>query len=102
MVKIPVDYTQFAFKVPLDKLFHFTLLEHVVVSMEYSCLLFFILEGSVDKRSLVLLAFLLFLIAVLQIPLHKHILLLELLVLLLVSPDVDQHFATFAEDSVEL
>ena len=48
-----------------------------------------------------LFLFFLFGVGVLQIPFHEDILLLELPVFLLVSPDVDKRLASDAEDAVK-
>jgi len=50
---------------------------------------------------LLLFLFFVFGVGVLQIPFHEDILLLELPVLLLVSPDVDKGLAFDAEDAVK-
>ena len=91
----------------------------MIVSMVYSCLLFVIFDSGLDKRCLflrilfdyfrllqlclllLLLVLTLLIVAVLQIPFYKDVLLLELFVLLLVCPYVYQHLTSNTEHSVE-
>ena len=89
------------------QLLHLSLLEHVVVPMIYSRLLVVILYSCVDELRILgvgLLLRLLFLafVSVMQVPGHEDILGCEFLVLLLVSPDIDEHGSSRFKDSSEL
>ena len=89
------------------QLLHLSLLEHVVVPMIYSRLLVVILYGCVDKLrilgvGLLLRLLLLAFVSVMQVPGHEDILSCEFLVLLLVSPDIDEHGASRFQNSTEL
>ena len=122
MVEVPVQNFELSVEILLNKLFQFTLHEHMVVTMIDSGLLFIISYTCLNERGF-LLSFVFFsdllisilklffwiiflslvlLVRVLEVPFHEHILLLEFLMLLLVSPNVNETPPACPHYSVEL
>ena len=89
MVEEVVDYLKSAFEIFLNQVFHLAFFKHVVVSMVDGGLLLLVSLCRLDETRLFGFFFLSLVVGVLQVPFDEYVLLLELLVLLLISPDVD-------------
>ena len=121
MVEVPVQDFELSVEVFFNELFQLTLHEHVVVTMIDSGLLLIISHTCLNEGGfllsfvftdlfipifklfiLIIFLTLVLLVSVLEIPFHEYILLLEFLVFLLVSPNVNEASTTCPHHSVEL